>query len=338
MVSTSHLPLRRTVLRLFAVLTGLLLILMGLLAPAQAAEHWPERTVQLVVPFPGGSSPDLLARTLAEHLADELEQNVIVDNKPGAGGNIGTSFVTRAKPDGHTLLITINGPIVTAPTLYQDSLNYDPFSQLQPVSLIGTSPNVLVVPADFPAQSLEEFIDYARAHPTELNYGSVGAGSASHLSMAMLEHEADIELTHIPYSSFPQIINALIAGDIHAAFMVPGIAMPQVQADEIRALALTSLAESPLLPGIPTVHDSGFEDFEAISWNALFVPADTPAEITAELNRLMQEILQKDEVIERLNNLYFDAQPSSPAEMTERMHREKARWDAVIERLQLSLD
>lgn len=338
MVSTSHLPLRRTALRLFAVLTGLLLILMGLLASAQAAEHWPERTVQLVVPFPGGSSPDLLARTLAEHLADELDQNVIVDNKPGAGGNIGTSFATRAKPDGHTLLITINGPIVTAPTLYQDSLNYDPFSQLQPVSLIGTSPNVLVVPADFPAQSLEEFIDYARAHPTELNYGSVGAGSASHLSMAMLEHEAGIELTHIPYSSFPQIINALIAGDIHAAFMVPGIAMPQVQADEIRALALTSLAESPLLPGIPTVHDSGFEDFEAISWNALFVPAGTPAEITAELNRLMQEILQKDEVIERLNNLYFDAQPSSPAEMTERMHREKARWDAVIERLQLSLD
>lgn len=312
-------------------------LLTGTTAQAQPAD-WPERTIQLIVPFPGGSSPDLLARTLAEQLASALDQNVIVDNKPGAGGNIGTSHATRAKPDGHTLLVTINGPIVTAPTLYQDSLNYDPFTELDPVSLIGTSPNVLVVPADFPARNLDEFIDYARNHPTELNYGTVGAGSASHLSMAMLEHEADIELTHIPYSSFPQIISALIAGDIHAAFMVPGIAMPQVQAGEIRALGLTSLEESPLLPGIPTLHDSGYEDFEAISWNALFVPAGTPEAITTELNRLMQELLAKEEVIERLNQLYFDARPSSPEEMSARMQDEKARWDAVIERLQLSLD
>lgn len=315
---------------------------LGLLAPlaAQAddGQDWPNRNIHLIVPFPGGSSPDLLARTLAEHLSNKLDRSVVVENKPGAGGNIGTSFVSRAKPDGYTLLVTINGPIVTAPTLYQQTLNYDPYTELQPISLIGTSPNVLVVGKDFPADNLSEFIAYAQAHPNELNYGTVGAGSASHLSMAMLEHEADIELQHIPYSSFPQIISALIAGDIQASFMVPGIAMPQVEAGEVRALAITSLEESPLLPNMPTVQDSGFDDFEAISWNALYVPAGTPDVIVDQLNALTKEILANEEVIERLQALYFTPLPSSPAEMNARVQDEKARWDAVINRLDLSLD
>lgn len=320
----------------FLVLLAMLVPILG--AAAQAADQWPERNIKLVVPFPGGSSPDLLARTLAEHLADALDQNIVVENRPGAGGNIGTSHATRAKPDGYTLLVTINGPIVTAPTLYKESLNYDPQADLQPISLIGTSPNVLVVPRDFPAQTFQEFIAYAQAHPDELNYGSVGAGSASHLSMAMLEHAADIELTHIPYSGFPEIINALIAGDIHASFMVPGIAMPQVEAGKVRALAITSRDESPLLPNLPTVHDSGFEGFEAISWNALYVPSGTPDEIVERLNTLIAEIMQKDEVIARLNSLYFTAESSTPEAMLERAENEKVIWDAVIERLQLSLD
>lgn len=307
-------------------------------AQAHATEHWPERALHLVVPFPGGSSPDLLARTLAEHLSEALEQNVIVENRPGAGGNIGTSYVTRAKPDGYTLLITINGPIVTAPTLYQNSLNYDPYTQLQPISLIGTSPNVLVVSNDVPAQTLEEFVDYARAHPNALNYGSVGSGSASHLSMAMLEHAADITLTHVPYSSFPQILNALLAGDIQASFMVPGIAMPQVEAGKVRALAITSKEPSPLLPNLPTVHDSGFHGFEAISWNALYVPSGTPDEIIERLNTHIQDILHKEEVKARLNSLYFTAESSTPEAMNERAQAEKVVWDEVIERLQLTLE
>src|SRR5690625_1517712 len=309
-----------------------------MMGSAHAAEQWPDRNIHLVVPFPGGSSPDLLARTLAEHLSESLDQNIVVENRPGAGGNIGTSYATRAEPDGYTLLVTINGPIVTAPTLYKESLNYDPQADLQPISLIGTSPNVLVVPRNFPAETLDEFVAYAQEHPDELNYGSVGAGSASHLSMAMLEHAADIELTHVPYSGFPQILNALIAGDIQASFMVPGIAMPQVEAGKVRALAITSRDESPLLPNLPTVHDSGFEGFEAISWNALYVPSGTPGEIVERLNTLIAEIMQKDEVIARLNSLYFTAESSTPEAMLERAENEKVIWDAVIERLQLSLD
>src|SRR5690625_3569296 len=303
-IASNAMAQRNFSLQLWAALLALIMLITPLWNnQAQAAEQWPERNIHLVVPFPGGSSPDLLARTLAEHLSEALEQNIVVENRPGAGGNIGTSHVTRAKPDGYTLLVTINGPIVTAPTLYKQSLNYDPQADLQPISLIGTSPNVLVVPRNFPAETLDEFVAYAQEHPDELNYGSVGAGSASHLSMAMLEHAADIELTHVPYSGFPQILNALIAGDVQASFIVSGLAIAQVDAGKVRALAITSRDESPLLPNLPTVHDSGFEGFEAISWNALYVPSGTPGEIVERLNTLIAEIMQKDEVIARLNSL-----------------------------------
>lgn len=306
---------------------------------AIAADHWPTKTIQMVVPFPAGSSPDILARTIAEPMSQELGKTIIVENKPGAGGNIGTRYVAKIKPDGHTMLLTINGPMVTAPTLYKKTLGYDPIVDLQPISLIGTSPNVLIVPADSPAQNLQEFIQLAKDNKGALNYGSVGSGSASHLSMAMLENLADIELAHIPYSGFPQILSAVMAGDIHGAFMVPGIAMPQVNAGKVRALAVTSLEESELTPGLPTVASQpGLENFEAISWDALFVPSGTSADIVARLNQLTKEVLARPETQEKIRQLYFTPQFSSPADMTEMIKREKIVWDKVIDRLQISLD
>lgn len=307
--------------------------------PTLAADNWPTKTIQMVVPFPAGSSPDILARTMAEPMSKELGQTIIVENKPGAGGNIGTRYGAQAKPDGYTLLMTINGPMVTAPTLYKSSLGYDPFNDLQPISLIGTSPNVLIVPTDSKATTLQEFIDLAKNEQGALNYGSVGAGSASHLSMAMLEHEAGIELAHIPYSGFPQIISGVISGDIDASFMVPGIAMPQVEADKIRALAVTSLSPSDLMPDLPTVASKeGFDDFEAISWNGLFVPAGTPDEVVVRLNGLVKEVLEMPETQEKIRALYFTPHWSTPADMTALMNTDKKRWDEVIERLELNLD
>ncbi|WP_298051367.1 tripartite tricarboxylate transporter substrate binding protein [uncultured Paenalcaligenes sp.] len=320
-----------------AVALGGTLAAVALSTSALAAD-WPTKTIQMVVPFPAGSSPDILARTLAEPMSKELGQTIIVENKPGAGGNIGTRYVSKAKPDGYTMLLTINGPMVTAPTLYK-SLGYDPLVDLQPISLVGTSPNVLIVPANSPATTLQEFIELAKKEKGGLNYGSVGPGSASHLSMAMLENQAGIELAHIPYSGFPQIISAVIAGDIQGAFMVPGIAMPQVSSGKVRALAVTSLEESELVPGMPAVaSNAGFEDFEAISWDALFVPAGTPAEIVAKLNDLTKEVLARPEIQERIRALYFTPEFSTPEGMTERIKDEKVQWDKVIERLQLSLD
>lgn len=292
----------------------------------------------MVVPFPAGSSPDALARAISEPLSQALGQTIIVDNRPGAGGNIGTRFVAHAKPDGYTLLLTINGPMVTAPTLYKTSLGYDPLKDLQAISMIGTSPNVLVVPANSPANTVEEFIALAKSRPGELNYGSVGPGSSAHLAMAMLEHAVDIKLEQIPYSGFPQILTAIIGGDIDAAFMVPGIAMPQVEAGKVKALAVTSLQPSELLPGLDTMAQAGLENFEAISWDAFFVPYNTSDDVVKRLNQEITTILQRDDIKAKLNAFYFSSEPSTPQEMTDKIIADKARWDEVIERLNLSLE
>ncbi len=306
-------------------------------APATLAA-WPERPIQMIVPFPAGSSPDTLARALADPLSKKLGQAVVVENKPGAGGNIGTRQASKAKPDGYTLLLTINGPMVTAPTLYKKTLGYDPFTDLDPISLVGTSPNVLIVPENSPARDLQGFVAAAKANPGALNYGTVGPGSSSHLGMAMLEHEAGIRLQQIPYTGFPQIVTSIIAGDIQAGFMVPGVAMPQVKAGKVRALAITSLEPSDVLPGIPTVASQGYPGFESISWDALFVPAGTPVDIKDKLHQAVIEAIAQPEVVRQMAALYFTPAPSSPEELMAMMKAEKQRWDAVINRLGLTLD
>jgi len=311
----------------------------GALAMSMSAHAaWPTKPVQMVVPFPPGSSPDTLARAIADPLSADLGQPVIVENKPGAGGNIGTRYASRAKPDGYTILLTINGPMVTAPALYKKTLGYDPLKDLAPISLVGTSPNVLVVPEASPAKNVKDFVDLARKSPGGLNYGTVGPGSSSHLGMAMLEHEAGIELQQIPYPGFPQVIMGVINNDVQAGFMVPGIAMPQIKADKVRALAITSLQPSDVLPGIPTMAAEGYPGFESISWDAIFVPAGTPADIVERLNASIRKILERDDVRKQMATLYFTPAPSTPAELSELVVKEKARWEEVIDRLGLSLD
>ncbi|OWT58170.1 Bug family tripartite tricarboxylate transporter substrate binding protein [Candidimonas nitroreducens] len=308
------------------------------LAPAATASPWPDHPIQMVVPFPPGSSPDTLARLIADPLSKALEQPVIVENKPGAGGNIGTRYASKAKPDGYTILLTINGPMVTAPTLYKKTLGYDPTTDLAPITLVGTSPNVLIVPADSPAKSVQDFVAMAKAKPNTLNYGTVGPGSSSHLSMAMLEHQAGISMQQIPYSGFPQVVSAIITGDIQASFMVPGLAVPQISAGKVRALAITSLQPSELLPGIPTMASQGYPGFEAISWDAMFAPGGTPEDIVDRLNQAITQILADPSVKQKMAALYFSAAPSSPDQLTDLMNKDKARWGAVIDRLHLSLD
>ncbi|MFC3337331.1 Bug family tripartite tricarboxylate transporter substrate binding protein [Paracandidimonas soli] len=321
--------------------SSLLRILAGsmlALAAGTAAAAWPDRAIQLVVPFPAGSSPDVLARALADPLSKELGQPVVVDNKPGAGGNIGTRHVAKAKPDGYTILLTINGPMVTAPALYKTSLGYEPSTDLAPITMVGVSPNVLVVPATSSVNNLQEFIAQAKARPGELNYGSVGPGSSAHLAMAMLESAADISLLQVPYAGFPQVITAIIAGDIHAGFMVPGIAMPHVRAGKVRALGITSLEPSSLLPGIEPLAKQGFPSFEAISWDAIFAPAGTPDDIIRTLNEKLVKILAQEDVQQKMATLYFTPAPSTPEELRGTVRAERQRLEALIERLQLSLD
>ncbi len=324
---------RRAILAAAAAVTAL-----SIAPTAIAEDNWPSRPMTMVVPFPPGSSPDIIARTVAEPLAEALGQNIVIENRPGAGGNIGTRQVAQAKPDGYSILFTINGPLVTAPRLYQKTLGYDPLTDLAPVSLIATSPNVLVVSPSIEVDSVQEFIAAAKADPKRFNYGSVGPGSASHLAMEMFRREADIELLHVPYQGFPQVITAIVAGDVHSSFMVPAIAMPQVEAGKAKALAISSLEQDENLPGIPTVAEQGFPGFEAISWQAILVPAGTPEPIIERLNRELDTIVKSDKVRELMARQYFSPVGGSPEVLKKQIESETERWTGFIDALNLSLD
>lgn len=326
--------------RIFSLVAATLTILSGLTVhPAYAQNTWPhEKPIHLIVPFPAGSSPDILARTLAAPLAKQLGQNIVVENKPGAGGNIGTRFVARAPADGYTLLYTINGPLVTAPTLYKKTLGYDPVTDLAPITLVATSPNVLVVNASFNGVNVADFVAQAKQQAGRWNYGSVGPGSASHLAMELFKKQAGVELTHIPYNGFPQVTTAVIAQDIQAAFMVPAIAMTQVKSGKVKALGIASQHAIASLPGITPLSEQGFAEFEATSWNAILAPAGTPAVIVAQLHKALADLLTSKEIKDKFAAQYFSTVGSSPDELKQRIQQEKRRWDAVIDDLKLSLD
>ncbi|MFZ4708358.1 MAG: Bug family tripartite tricarboxylate transporter substrate binding protein [Zwartia sp.] len=316
----------------------LFVLLLALLTPNTWAA-WPaERPIHLIVPFPAGSSPDLLARQVADPLSTALKQSIVIENKPGAGGNLGTRFVARAPNDGYTLLYTINGPLVTAPKLYQKTLGYDPASDLAPISLVATSPNVLVIGAALNLNSTAEFVQYARNRPNTLNYGSVGAGSAAHLAMELFKQKTGLELLHVPYASFPQVTTAMLAGDIQAAFMVPAIAMPQAKEGKLKVVGVTSLLPVASLPGVAPLAAQGFEGFEAISWHAMLAPAGTAPAILLRLQQVLAEILSRPDIQDKFSAQYFFAVGSSAQVLQALMQTEKKRWDEVMVRLNLSLD
>ena len=300
----------------------------SLALPAFAAA-WPTRPIKLVIPFPPGSSPDIIGRLVAEPLAAALGQPVVVDNRPGAGGNLGTGVVAKAEPDGYTFLFTIQGPLVTAPLLSK-SLSYDPAKELAPVSLVATSPNLLVVDPKLGATTLAEFVRVAKEKKGELNYGSIGNGSAAHLAMELFKSRAGIDLVHVPYQGFPQVVNAILAGQVQAGFMVPGIAMGQVRAGKLRGLGVTTLGRSGALPEFPTLVEQGYPDFEAISWQAVLAPAKTPRPIVARLANEVIRVVKSDDVRAKMLGQYFSAAGTAPEALAVLIATERERWAKVI--------
>ena len=293
------------------------------------AQAWPSRPIRLVVPFPPGSSPDIIGRLIAEPLGRALGQTVIVDNKPGAGGNIGTAAVAKADADGYTFLFTIQGPLVTAPLLTK-GLTYDPVKDLAPVTLVATSPNVLVVDPKLGATTLADFVRIAKAKKGSLNYGSVGNGSASHLAMELFKARAGFDIVHVPYQGFPQVVGAILAGDVQAGFMVPGIAMGQVRAGKLRALGVTTQGRAGSLPELASFAEQGYADFEAISWQAVLAPAGTPKAVVERVSRELIRIIKSDDVRAKMLGQYFSAAGTAPEALSGLMKTERERWAKVI--------
>jgi tripartite-type tricarboxylate transporter receptor subunit TctC len=302
-----------------------------------AAEAWPAKSIHIIVPFPPGSSPDLVARMLTDKLAQALGQPVVVENKPGAGGNIGTGLVAKAEPDGYTLGLSIPGPLAVNTVLYK-KMEYDPFTELAPITLVALSPNVLIVNPSLGVNSVKEFIDYAKARPGKLNYGSIGNGSASHLTMELLKMQAGIDIVHVPYPGSPQVITSILANQVQAGFVVPGTAMPLVQSGRVKALAVTSSARSPVLPDLPTVAEAGFPGFESSAWLGMVAPAKTPKAIIDRLSQELVAIIHSAEVREKMLKIYFQAVGTTPEGLSSLMRAERDRWAKVIKQTGASAD
>jgi tripartite-type tricarboxylate transporter receptor subunit TctC len=294
-----------------------------------AAQGYPSKAIRLIVPFPPGSTPDIVGRTLGTKMSEKWGQPVLVENRSGAGGNIGTAEAAKAAPDGHTLVIGINGPIAVNKTLY-GKLPYDPEKDLLPISLLASGAQLLAVHPSVPATDLKEFVSYVRGNPGKLSYGSVGSGSASHLTMEILKSQAKLFIVHIPYRGFPPVVSDLLSGQIHAAFAIIPAVLPQVKAGRLKALAVTSARRNALAPDVATVAEQGFPQFDATAWIGLLAPAGTPQDIVEKLAAEAVRILRLPEVNESLAKQGFDVIGSSPREFAAFIRAETEKWGAVV--------
>lgn len=300
------------------------------LSPAlAAAQAWPSKPVRVVVSFPPGSTPDTVARVVASRLQDALGQPFVIENRAGAGGNIGADAVAKAAPDGYTLLVSTNAAVATNKVLY-DNLPYDPERDLAPVSLLATAPQALVVIPSVPARTFKEFLAYARANPGRVSYGSSGSGSAAHLTMELLKADAKLFLVHIPYRGVPQVVADMLAGNVQAQFAIaPGV-LPHVKSGKMHALAVTSLVRSDFMPDVPSVKELGYPQLESLAWVGLLAPARTPAEILERLSLEARKGLSLQDSRRLLTNAGFDVAGSTASEFRSWQQAEIAKWGRVI--------
>jgi len=306
------------------------LLIIALAAASFAhAQSYPSRAVRLVVPFPAGSTPDIVGRALGQKLAEAWGQPVVIDNRPGAGANIGTAEVVRAAPDGYTLLIGSNGPIAINKALYAN-LPFDPDRDLKPLSLLAAAPQILAVHPSVPASDLKQLIAYARANPDKLSYGSVGSGSASHLTMELFKSQARVSLVHVPYKGFPPVVTDLLSGQLHATFAIVPAVLPQIRAGKLKGLAVTSETRTALAPDIATVSEQGFPRFDATAWQGLLSPAGIPPDAAEIISRETQKAMQLREVRELLGKQGFEVIGSSPQFFADFIRAEREKWTRIV--------
>ncbi len=292
---------------------------------------WPNRPIRIVIPYAAGSSPDVFARIVADKIGPRLGQQVLVDNRPGGGGNTATGTVAKSPGDGYTFLISTNGPLVYNTVLYK-KLGYDPFTELRPVVLGGAQANVCAVRTDSGINSLGELVKAMKANPGKFNFSSTGVGSLSQLGVELLKAKTDTFAVHIPYASSPLAILALLQGDVQFA-CVPAVAvMPQVKAGKLRPLAVSTARRSALTPEIPTMKEAGLPEIENMAWMAVMAPASTPNDVVDRMNQEINAALALPEVREKLAGQFMEPVGGSAADLRDFMKHELTVMTPIIKR------
>ncbi|BEP33774.1 tripartite tricarboxylate transporter substrate binding protein [Variovorax sp. V59] len=314
-------------MKLLRHLASTLLVCLPLVAAAQAGD-FPNKAIRIVVPFPPGGATDAAARLVAVKMGEHWGQPVVVDNRAGAGGNVGSDLVAKAPADGYTLVMGVTGSHAINTSLYS-RMPYDPVADFVAISQVAVVPNVLVVHPSVPAKNLAELMALAKKEPGKLNYASLGNGTAAHLGMEMLKSEAGVDITHVPYKGSAPAVSDLLAGQVQ--MMVDGLpsALPHVKAGKLRTIALTSLRRAPSLPDLPTIAET-YPGFYADAWSGLFAPKGTPQPVVDKLSAEVQRILKLPEVREKLTALGAEPVGSTQAEFAAHVKREIDKWAKVV--------
>ena len=315
-------------MRILLALISLTLLLTSGASAQDAAAGFPNKPIKIVVCVPPGGGVDTVTRIVAEGLHQKLGQPVVVENRAGAAGNIGAEYVFTSDPDGYTLLAAQPAPLTVNPLLYK-KLNFDP-TQFEPVAIMTSIANVLLVRPDFPAKTPKEFLDYLKANPGKVNYASQGIGTTSHLTAALFEQVTGTKLVHVPYKGTAPALNDIIASHVDFIFMELASAIKLHEADKARILAVATKKRISTLPNIPTLDEAGVKGFESGTWNALAAPPKTPAAVVAKLNKAVNEVLHSPQAQEHFTKINLRAASGSPAEASAFIKKETEVWGGVI--------
>jgi tripartite-type tricarboxylate transporter receptor subunit TctC len=303
---------------------------------ATASDHYPSKPIKWVVPFPPGGAMDVMARTLGEKLAQSMKQPVVVENRPGAGGAIGSGIVAKSDPDGYTMMIVSIGHAVN-PSLYS-KLSYDATRDFEPVSLVGIVPNILVVNPSVKASNVKELIALAKAEPGKLTYASAGNGTTVHLAAELFNSMAGVDVLHVPYKGSAPAVTDLMGGQVNMMFDSVSSAKPYVESGKLKALAVTTGKRSSVFPNVPTIAESGIPGYELSGWYAVFVPAKTPKPIVDRLNGELIKALKQNDVRARFTQIGAEPVGSSPQELANTLKTETVRWSKVVRERNIKAD
>ena len=312
-------------------------LLIGSVAIVEAADTYPSRPIRLVLPFPPGGATDLLGRLIGQKMAENLGQPFVPENRPGAAGNIGTEYASKQKPDGYTIVLGTMQAFVTSPHIYKN-LKYDPIKDLVPITSVAEIPNVLVVRPTLPIKSLRELVDYARANPGKVNFGSGGIGGSGHLAGELLNNLAKIKLVHVPYKGANQAMTGVMGNEIDMVVIGSTASVPQIKAGKVRALAVLQSTRVPSLPDVPTAKEAGVDHYHITNWYGLFAPTGTPREIINKLNAEWGKVVAMPDVIAALGKTGTEPLSSTPEKFAEYIKMEYELWGKILKEAKISID